>query len=231
MSDLLDVAEFQACLVGAVTKSFGDLINRFSGDTFYGFALFTTDDLAGVVPSASTERGFEQRKQELLADQDRLTWLAQKNIDLQEVIDTDCRWSVYNWEHECHLADAFSPAGEMLRVAADRTPSDSERIRLTGVALAAMVVALRRVELDGLFAKVEDRASFTLLCSKPCSSDTDWLEKESAFLLNPRRVSNAFKRQRFGHIEDDGRWPGPTEKQFHRAISQSVEFRRRRPRG
>jgi hypothetical protein len=166
MSRAIDVDELRSLLVDATNACVDDLLHHFPNETFYAFALYTTDDLAGINPSASAESGFEKRKQKLLADTEHLAWLANKGISVDATLYGDYRWSPYDWEHECHMVDAFARANELLHRLCDEA-SDEAIDELAGSILAAMVMALRQLDLDGVFTGCPGDRSITLFCSKP----------------------------------------------------------------
>ena len=60
----------------------------------YGFALYTVDDLAGIVPSASFETGFNERRTRLLSDQKQCDWLTEREIGVDRTILGDSRWQI-----------------------------------------------------------------------------------------------------------------------------------------
>lgn len=200
-----DFNQLRSLLVDATKACVADLFHRFPHETFYAFALYTVDELAGINPSASAESGFEKRKEKFFADTKHLAWLAEKKINVDSTLNGDYRWSEYGWEHECHLVDAYAHANGLLRRLRDEVPDD-DFDELTGPVLASMVMALRQLDLDGVFTNGREERSITLFCSKPASDDTAWLESESGRLLNTPSVWQTFKKQRVDYIsgDDDG---------------------------
>jgi hypothetical protein len=223
MSDIIDAVELQSCLVKATRTSFGDLLHRYADDRFYGFGLYTCDDLPGINPSATTEKGFEKRKQALLTGETR-TW---EGADVNASIYGDCRWSMYEWEHECHLADAFGDVNKMIQEAESRsrtTESSSEFELLKGTVLAAMVLGLRQLDFEGFFSDSKSRGSTTLFCSLPASFDTYWVEYESARLLNSPSAFETFRKQRMEYLLDDSIEGDESRLKFDAIIEQSGLF-------
>ncbi len=227
MSDLIDGPQFEAQLVAAAKASFGNLIQQHAGDRFYGFALYTFDDLAGVNPSASTEAGFALSKQKVFADKEQLAWYKQKKIDVERMLLGDYRWSVFSWKHECHMGQAFDPANALVQAAVKRARETADRKafeQLKGLVLAAMVLALRRLDGEGFFAATQPRDAITLFCSVADSGDAVWLERESARLLNPSAVFKTFEKQRISYIADGDEGSAATVNQFRDVIKRCGLF-------
>lgn len=201
MDSLIDIENFVTAIADATRIAFNQVIRSTSKESIYGFCLYTVDDLAGIVPSASAESGFTERKEKVMANQERLAWLKQVNIDVNRFILGDYRWSAYGWEFETEGGNAFADANRML---ADFVTKAEERkssfTQLTAEVLASFTIALHRHRAENLF----DNAMTTLFCSKPASSDAGWLESESARILNTPSQYATFERERIEWIKDDG---------------------------
>ncbi len=63
MNTLIDIETFAASITAATRLTFSKLLQSTSKESLYGFCLYTVDDLVGIVPSASAESGYEERKE------------------------------------------------------------------------------------------------------------------------------------------------------------------------
>jgi hypothetical protein len=201
MNSLIDIEKFVAAIADATRTAFNTLVQSSSKESIYGFCLYTVDDLAGIVPSASADAGFKQRKEKVLADQKQIAWLKEVNIDVNRCILGDQRWSAYEWEFDTDGGTAFTDADKMLEdFVANVEKSKGSFAQLTAEVLASLTIALHRLRSEDLF----DREKTTVFCSKPSSFDTAWLESESARVLNSPSQYATFARERIEWIREDG---------------------------
>jgi hypothetical protein len=217
---MIDAVKLRSSIAAATTSCVGELISQFGNSGLYGFALYTTDDLAGIVPAASYESGFQQRRQRLLADKSQCQWLKDGNIDVQRAINGDQRWSIYEWEHECFGKERFDVPNDVIRAAVDESSDAIENDNLCATVLACMVLALKDLDCGGFFSRLVERDSLTLFCSVPNSNSTAWLERESVKILNPPTHFATFARQRIAWIENE------SDKRFQERDRVLQEFRR-----
>ena len=133
-----------------------------------------------------------------------MKFLVSHGISLSECLNGDFRWSAYAWEYECTEAEHFKDVGKTLNVNGRYDPEDPEGFaKFKGCVFAAMVLALSDLVADGCFGTGETRNSITLFCSVPSSECTQWLEEESARVLNPPKLFKVFQEQRIKYITDD----------------------------
>lgn len=203
--NLIDTEKFTREIAIASIRCFSDLVSEIGVESqLYGFALYTVDDLAGINPSASTEIGFQSRQDKLLNDNKQIGWLKKNNIDVDACMLGDYRWSVYEWEHECYGHTNFNSASEMLSRSVQNLSDDVDDgfTVLTAQALACFTVALSKLKTEPIFRGLRNKPM--LFCSKPSSTDTTWLEHESARILNNDEQFTIFKRERLDWIFEHG---------------------------
>jgi len=201
MNTLVDIEKIANSISIATRLAFTKILQSTSRESLYGFCLYTVDDLAGIVPSASAESGFMERNEKTLANQDRLAWLKKNDIDVDRFILGDYRWSAYEWEFETEGGNFFADANAMLADSVAKVSDNNDSFtQLTAEVLAAFTIALHRLRTENLF----DNEKTTLFCSKPSSSDTAWLESESARILNSPLQYATFERERIEWIKEDG---------------------------
>jgi hypothetical protein len=201
MDTFIDIHKFVTSITDATRLAFSKLLQSTSRESLYGFCLYTVDDLAGIVPSASAESGFMDRKEKTLANPDRLAWLKQNDIDVNRFILGDYRWSAYEWEFETEGGNFFTDANAILDDSVAKVrDSDRSFTQLTAEVLASLTIALHRLRQESIF----DNQKTTLFCSKPSSSDTGWLESESARTLNTPLQYAIFEKERIEWIKEDG---------------------------
>jgi hypothetical protein len=219
MSTFIDIDKFSNSIAEATRKCFNDLVASHP-EKLYGFALYTVDDLAGIVPSGSAESGYKSRRERVLADDEQVAWLRKNNIDVETSILGDQRWSIYDWEHETHGSEFFADADLMLSEAVASVRNKNESFKqLTGEVFASFTIALHRLRRENLFG--DGSASIMLFCSKPSSSDTVWLERESARLLNPSAEFAIFKRERVDWISESGEEDDPEAHQVYKKLTNA----------
>lgn len=197
---MIDIEGFVTAIADATRIAFNSLQGSTRQEPLYGFCLYTVDDLAGIVPSASAETGFMERKEKVLANQERLAWLKEVNIDVNRFILGDYRWNAYEWEFEGEGGNAYAEANRMLAEYVAKAEARDNFSQLTAEVLASLTIALCRLRTENLF----DREMTTLYCSKPSSSDAGWLESESARILNTPAQFESFDRERIEWIKEEG---------------------------
>lgn len=223
---MIDGHVLRKAIADAVVACADSLASEFGDSGLYGFALYTLDDIAGTVVSASYEKGFEKRRKKALADKKNIAWLKENKIDVQRSILGDWRWSIYEWEHECFGKSFFDPSNKII-YAARNADGDDEDASTTNRAtiLAAMVRGLQDADARGAFSKYRRHGQVTLFCSVPNSSITCRVERESAAILNASDLFQAFSRERISWIEEDRDrqkpYRGSVAEEFLRQLSNS----------
>ena len=198
--------QFRQSITEAACATIKLLVSSFGETGLYGFALYTVDDFAGIVPSASFETGFHERRSRLLSDQKRCDWLTEREIGVDRTILGDSRWSIYEWEHECFGIENFAHSNEILKTAIEKiVPTDDSDAdsQFSAIVLSALVLGLHDVAMKNEICPLIRRNSTTVFCSMPNSTHTNWLERESAKFLNSNALFDVFSKERISWITDD----------------------------
>ncbi len=135
-------------IADATRIAFNQVIRSTSKESIYGFCLYTVDDLAGIVPSASAEPGFTERKEKVLANRERLAWLKQVNIVSIGSYSATTAGVLTHGSSKPRAETLFADANRML---ADFVAKAKERkssfTQLTAEVLASFTIALHRLRL------------------------------------------------------------------------------------
>lgn len=201
MQNLLDIDAFTNAVATATEECWKELTTLQPNERIYGFAICTTDDLAGIGPAASTESSFDSRRDKLVADDKQIEWLCEHKISLRDTILCDYRWDAFNWELTGELMRHYVVPNKMLESALESTEENGNFRHLSAEVHAATTLALKRARDAGTFGCHEPR--LTLFCSKHSSSDTVWLERDSSRFLNPWELISRFKAERIDLISDE----------------------------
>jgi hypothetical protein len=202
----------------ASRRAFDKVKAAHAGERIYSFAIHTTDDTAGVNPSASSAEAYERVFRKREADSEWRQWLEDKGIAFESSMLSDFRWSPYDWEYECEGVDEFDAVNELINFSRggfyDRD-DEFGLVRYRGRVFASMVLGLLDLESERYFGTGSDREKVTVFCSVATSYSTVWLENDSARRLNPAPVYQAFRKERIELIKDDSCDPdGGTDTQF-----------------
>lgn len=174
-------------------------------EQLYAFALYTDDTAVGVVPSLNTEEAYQRTIAKLMADEETREWYEEKNISFADSLLGDYRWSPYEWNYECVEREAFEPVMKLINNRGMGFYDEHDPlgfVKFKAGVLAAMVLALADLELEGVFGRGSDREALTVYCSIPSSDCTVWLEQDSARRLNPPQITQTFARERIKYIAD-----------------------------
>lgn len=182
------IAEAARCAFASVQKAHED-------ETFYTFALYSTDDAVGITPAANSNEAFTAQRAELAGD-DSLT-----EADLLG----NFRWSPFDWEYDCEEGDAFRSIDRLISVRGrgryDRGVPDGFVQFKAGV-FASMVLALSDLVAAGTFGTTNARRSVTVFCTVADSECAPWLEADSAKRLNPPAAYKRFATERLAYIAE-----------------------------
>ena len=154
----------------------------------YAFGIRTVDTGEMGVATYNTEQNF---KQCYGLDEDE----EPDEMHLEDVNYWITRWLTSEWgvewmdEHERSFS-LEKPLKQFYR----EFPNFPEQ-HFGGAAYAAMVLALRDLDREGLFAPLGDRNRIVLFCEVSDSSEGGWLAQESARRLNPASVFRPYGKQ------------------------------------
>jgi hypothetical protein len=180
----------------AARRAFEDVRLAHPDEHFYAFALYTTDDIAGVNPAANTEEGYARKRARYAAE---WGWPEMALIG-------DFRWAPYSWKYECYGATHFREVGALIN--GNHNPERYDRsdplgfVNFKAGVFASMVLALADLESEGYFGVGQARQALTVFCSVADSGCAPWLEADSARRLNPPGVFETFAAERIAYISD-----------------------------
>jgi hypothetical protein len=201
MQNLLEIDAFAKAVAVATEECWDELTSFHPNERIYGFAICTTDDLAGIWPAATTESAFDSRRDKLVADDKQVEWLNEHNISLRDAILGDCRWSPYEWELPGESMRHYTVPNAMLQSVYDSDRRSGNFRHFTAEVHAATTLGLKRVRDAGTFGCHEP--GLTLFCSKHSSCDAVWLERESSRFLNSWELFARFRAERIDLESDE----------------------------
>jgi hypothetical protein len=201
MENLLDIDAFANAVSAATEQCWKELTTLLPNERFYSFAICTTDDLAGIWPAASTESGFDSRRDKLISDDHQLDWLSEHKISLRDTILGDYRWDAFNWELTGEIMRHYEVPNGMLKSAYESKSEQGSFRHLSVEVHAATTLGLKRARDAGVFGS--NGLGLTLFCTKHSSTDTVWLEEYSSRYLNPWELFARFKADRIEYIKDE----------------------------
>lgn len=174
----IDLERLRTDLKHAASAAFAEVRAAHSTETFYAFALYTTDDLAGILPASNSEQALARAIARYRFKDER------ENIFL--------RWATTEWEYEAFGADRFNASYDAL--AKVQRVDDEAFTRLREQILDLMVEVLAALDADGVFGRGPERDRVTLMCSVV---DADaWsheFRERSIRTLNPPAVVAAYE--------------------------------------
>jgi hypothetical protein len=201
MQNLLEIDAFANAVAAATEECWKELTKLHPNERFYGFANCTTDDLAGICPAASTESGFDSRRDKLVADDKKIEWFREHKISLRDTILGDYRWDAFNWELTGEIMRHYEVPNGILESAFESSNKAGSFRNLSAEVHAATTLGLKRARELGVFGRHEH--GLTLFCTKHSSMDTVWLEQHSSRYLNPWELFARFKADRLSYIKDE----------------------------
>jgi len=201
MQNLLDIDAFANAVAAATEVCWKELTTLQPNERFYSFAICTTDDLAGIWPAASTESGFDSRRDKLVSDDKQIEWLSEHKISLRDTILGDYRWDAFNWELTGEIMRHYEVPNGMLESAYETKSEEGSFWQFAAEVHAATTLGLKRARDAGVFGYHEH--GLTLFCTKHSSSDAVWLEQYSSRYLNPWELFARFKADRISYIRDE----------------------------
>jgi hypothetical protein len=189
---LFDMDEARRLIKDGAKAFFRELREKQPEQVFYAYAIYNDGDASGLNLAANSEQGYEKVLAKYRGDESFMKCLKDMGLEFSPY---NYRWGFPEWVY-CGGAKHLQPADDLLE-AVDRDDDEDPKTydEFKGQAFAAMVLALRDFDSEGFFGTGPERQKVTLLCSLSDSSDTAWLEHESAHFLNPPDVYESFYRQ------------------------------------
>jgi hypothetical protein len=170
-------------------------------ERFYAFALCSDEDAESVCASANTEEGFQWRLERNQKFRERteasiakhgMTWADYTNY---------YRWNLPEWAYHQTGVREFRSLDPLildpLHMASDEIEAaepgalDSHRARLYG----SMILAMKDLDTEGFFGEGKQREAIVLFSDLVEPPEKYWFAVESAKLLNPPTVFEAFLSQ------------------------------------
>ena len=175
-----DYDHLRDSLANAARAAIHDLLPSHPGESFYGFALFTDDDVASVQLAANSDSGLE----------DAVTRYGL--TDARSV--AGIRFATGEWKYEGVGAEHFRLPNQYL---ARIRPGNVARKHSAGYrreVLSMMVSALAELDADGLFGRGGRRDAITLLCAVTDATKAgEQYQDRSVRRLNPPAVVAAYE--------------------------------------
>ena len=168
------LTEFQQDLIQAIRACFDDLKRSVEGETFYAFALYTDESAMTVVPAANTLEGLQETLGKMgITDEAETPWF---------------KWSVEEWKYVAWRSKDFNELSRKLRTAPERSEFEIFYESL----LSDMTVALKQLDEEYYFGNGAERGKIVLFISVSDSNAAFSVENESAKILNPTLLYDAF---------------------------------------
>jgi hypothetical protein len=212
----------------AARRSFSLVRAEHARETFYSFALWYGGE-GYICSAANTEEGYQRclkKYEEYRKDTEAA--LSKSGMTYPDYMNY-YRWCTSEWAYCDDKANHFERVNELTSLdhgslldpfeayeefAPDTNAAEKEHQARVNAAIAfqaraygAMVLGLKQLDAEGFFGRGTERESVTLLCSDADNLDTVWLGIESAHLLNPPVVFDAFLAQWM-------RWQGEQNKRI-----------------
>src|SRR4026208_2314532 len=169
--------ELRAAITNAARETFTKLRDTHSKETFYAFALYTSNSANYITASANTEEGLLQRAKH---------YEKQKKKGLRRHADL-LRWHPPDWAYHCAGDDYFEAAEEILGVLPDINDLDEDRFEKEfDSRMFLFIEALKQLDVEGFFGRGKERQKVTLLVAMG-DQETKLLLK-CAQQLNPANV-------------------------------------------
>ncbi|CAB3748325.1 hypothetical protein B7G54_01330 [Burkholderia puraquae] len=175
-----DFSDFQRDIADAARATFRALRALHPDEHFYAFALYTDSGAMTVVPAANSVEGL-------------------RRIREQQAVPDDDPWYVWGFSEWAYAAAEASPFNAICgKLADDLLSPQFVRSRFSEFSRqlhTEMIGALRLLDREGLFGTGDERAAITLFVSISDDDAAEALENESAKVLNPPAVADAFLRR------------------------------------
>jgi WD40 repeat protein len=174
-------SKLRQAITQAARATFTKLRDTHPKETFYAFALYTSNESNYITASANTEEGLlERAKRREKREKKGL----KRHADL-------LRWNPPDWVYHCAGDDQFEEAQKMLDVLSDSCDLDEDEFEKEfDTRLAVFIDGLKELDAEGFFGRGKERQKVTLLVAMG-DQETKLLLK-CAQQLNPTSVYQAF---------------------------------------
>ncbi|MDE1207426.1 DUF4303 domain-containing protein [Tenacibaculum larymnensis] len=170
---LITEKELSIALAKATEKTYLDFKSQFPDETFFSFALYTTDHPTMICACANSIQSHQKR-------------LDHYNSSSNTSRDEYLRWTPSEWAHidSSHLKEVYPIMNAM-----------EEQLgfyRYCDTVIQAMQNALKILDEKFFFGKGDERDNITLFITIIDSKKTESVEERSSKYLNPKKVHNQF---------------------------------------
>jgi hypothetical protein len=177
--------ELRSLIRETLRPVFQAVIDRESENGLYAFVLRTDDDGTIITAACNSERNLREQYGLPEGEDPPLP-----DDDLEYPAWCSERWLDEEWREE--LID-YGDGTFRIDEAYEQFQRASQDDHFGGVAYAAMVLAMRDLDQEGLFASANKRDAITLYCVN--SDGCPWLPVESARKLNPAKTAKRFAKE------------------------------------
>ena len=212
---LVDFKLLRSRIAEASAQTFRALRNAHPAESFYAFALYTTDDAVGVNPSANSDGAYRNTVDRETAEEATTKFLESNGISLSASLLGDHRWSPYDWQYDCAESEGFNIVNVLINNEGTGFYDEHDALgfeKFKAGILASMVLGLQDASAAGAFGIGAARDPVTLFCSVASSEEAIWFEEDSAKRLNVPSSFRIFFEERIKYIAD-GEEIGPADSQ------------------
>lgn len=190
----------------AARRAFALLRSKHPDEHFYTFALSADNDEEnqGVCPSANTEEGYRRR---LKRDAPSRAEYEAKGLETTYADHLNYyRWNLPEWAYDGDGNSEFRALDPLIFHDDDFEENDPVGFLAFQAQLhGCMILAMKDLDGEGFFGEDERRADVTLFCDLVEPPEKYWFAFESARLLNPPSVFDAFSTQWLPWLGREGR--------------------------
>lgn len=191
----------------AARRAFAQLRSQHPDEHFYAFALCADSDAQHICPSANTEEGYRRCLGRYESSRARTEASLARSGMTYEDHSNIYRWNLPEWAYHGDGVEEFRALDPLIWHDDDFEEDDpvgflTFQTRLYG----CMILALKDLDGEGFFGEGVRRTAVTLFCDIVEPPEKYWFALESARLLNPPSVFDAFSPQWLA-------WLGPEEKE------------------
>lgn len=172
-----DLLEEQIC--EAVRISYTDIVENFSSERIYAFAIYTDADCYTILPTANTIDQYEKK-------------ISTRNI-VEPERKPSYKWYIGEWKYEAWKDEAFNSICEELGSAAESASMNNTRLDFKKQVHQCMLNSLYRLKNEGLFPNSDNE--FVIFISSSDYDDAKLLEEWSAKILNDQGVYEKFEKR------------------------------------
>src|SRR5438093_5256047 len=173
----------RTAITEAARQAFTELRHAHPKETFYSFALYTSEEASYIVPTANTEEGLVSRARH---------YAAKDKKGLKEHMRL-LRWSPADWAYHCTGEQHFQKAQQILDARPSFNDLDEDDFeKEVELRLETFIGGLKALDDEGFFGRGKARQGVTLLIAMG-DQETKLLLR-CAKQLNPAKVYVEFSK-------------------------------------